>query len=63
MITESDSFYEHLESMNKNSLLININNEDHTVSRAVKKEITKNEQLVDAVLKKMTEGGRQFYIG
>ena len=31
MITESDSFYENLESMNTNSLLFNINNEDHKV--------------------------------
>ena len=63
MITESDSFYENLESMNTNSLLININNEDHKISRAVKKEIPKIELLVDAVFKKMSEGGRLFYIG
>ena len=63
MITESDSFYENLESMNTNSLLISINNEDHKVSGAVKKEIPKIELLVDAVFKKMLEGGRLFYIG
>ena len=63
MITESDSFYENLEIMNTNSLLININNEDHKVSGAVKKEIPKIELLVDAVFKKMLEGGRLFYIG
>tara|TARA_B100000497_G_C7694931_1_gene424049 strand:+ start:4380 stop:5186 length:807 start_codon:yes stop_codon:yes gene_type:complete len=63
MITESESLYENLEGMNTNSLLININNEDHKVSNAVKKEIYKIELLVDAVFKKMVKGGRLFYIG
>ena len=54
MITESDSFYENLESMSTNSLLININNEDHKVSLALKKKISKIELLVNAVLQETT---------
>lgn len=61
--TESDSLYNHLEKMSTNDLLTNINNEDQKVALAVQKCIPEIEKLVDAVVAKMQQGGRLFYIG
>lgn len=61
--TESDSLYNHLEKMSTNHLLTNINNEDQKVALAVQKCIPEIEKLVDAVVAKMQQGGRLFYIG
>ena len=49
--TESSSNYNDLERMSIHDLLVSMNNEDITV------------QLVNAVVGKMKEGGRLFYIG
>lgn len=62
-ITESSSYYEHLEKMSVHDLLVNINTEDKTVPLAVEKVIPKIEALVSAVVEKMQKGGRLFYIG
>lgn len=61
--TESDSLYNHLEKMSTHDLLTNINNEDQKVALAVQQCIPEIEKLVDAVVEKMQEGGRLFYIG
>lgn len=61
--TESDSLYNHLEKMSTNDLLTNVNNEDQKVALAVQKCIPEIEKLVDAVVAKMQQGGRLFYIG
>ncbi len=61
--TESDSHYEHLEKMSVKDLLANINKEDKTVPFAVEKLIPKIEKLVKAIVEKMKNGGRLFYIG
>ncbi len=61
--TESDSNYNHLEKMEIHELLVNINNEDKTVSYAIEKVIPNIEDLVKVVLNKMLTGGRLFYIG
>ncbi len=61
--TESSSHYEHLEKMSVRDLLININKEDKSVSIAVEKTIPAIEKLVEAIVEKMKEGGRLFYIG
>lgn len=61
--TEQDSFYNHLEKMNVNELLININSEDKTVPYAVEKSIHQIEVLVNQIVSKMKIGGRLFYIG
>lgn len=61
--TESDSLYNHLEKMSTNDLLTNINNEDQKVALAVQKCIPEIEKLVDALVSKMQQGGRLFYIG
>ncbi len=61
--TEEDSFYDHLEKMTIQELLLNINKEDHTVPAAVAKAIPQIEALVTAIHEKMQAGGRLFYIG
>ena len=62
-ITESASYYHHLEKMTINDLLVNINKEDRTISDAVEKAIPLIEKLVEAAADKMLMGGRMFYIG
>ena len=62
-ITESDSIYSNLEKMSTNDLLKNINNEDQTVAKSVKKIIPKIESLVNLIVPKIKKGGRLFYIG
>jgi N-acetylmuramic acid 6-phosphate etherase len=61
--TETASHYDHLEKMSVHELLTNINKEDKTVPLAVEKAIPQLEKLVAAVVAKMREGGRLFYIG
>jgi len=61
--TESDSNYKHLEKMEINELLTNINKEDKTVPHAIEKIISKIEVLVQVIVAKMEQGGRLFYIG
>lgn len=62
-ITESASRYRHLEGMSVRELLTNINKEDQYVPLAVADAIPQIEALVQAVVPKMREGGRLFYIG
>jgi N-acetylmuramic acid 6-phosphate etherase len=62
-VTESSSHYHDLEKMSVHDLLLNMNREDKTVPLAVEKVIPKIEALVDAVVEKMNNGGRLFYIG
>ena len=62
-ITESASSYDHLEKMTVRELLVNINKEDQGVPLAVEKVIPQIERLVEEVVKKMSSGGRLFYIG
>lgn len=61
--TEADSNYDGLEHMSVNELLHSINKEDQTVPLAVQKVLPKIEVLVDAIVNKMKEGGRLFYMG
>jgi len=61
--TELDSSYNHLEQMDVQTLLNNINNEDKTVADAVTSAIPQIEAMVHVVLEKMKNGGRLFYIG
>ena len=62
-VTESESNYDHLESMSVRDLLTNINREDQTVSEAVNKVIPQIEALVNEIVPRMKMGGRIFYIG
>ena len=61
--TEQDSHYNHLEKMSTTDLLKNINREDQTVAMSVQKCIPQIIALTEQVIKKLSNGGRLFYIG
>lgn len=62
-ITEAASNYRHLEQMSVREILLNINQEDKTVPYAIEQAIPTIEPLIEAIVEKMREGGRLFYIG
>ena len=62
-VTEKDSLHRHLDKMSTNELLTNINAEDRKVPLAVSKVIPQIEKAVDAIYKRLKNGGRLFYIG
>ena len=62
-ITESDSNYDALEGMSTLDLLKNINREDKTIAYCIEEKIFQIEKLVDAIVPKIRNGGRLFYIG
>ncbi|OKL41175.1 N-acetylmuramic acid 6-phosphate etherase [Pontibacter flavimaris] len=49
--------------MSVHELLVNINREDKTVPLAVEKAIPQLENLVNATVERLQQGGRLFYIG
>ncbi len=63
LITEQSSYYDNLENMSVNELLININSEDKKVPLAVEKSIPQIENLVVNLVDRFENGGRLFYIG
>ena len=63
LVTESVSRYSDLEKMPVKKLLANINREDKTVAGAVEETLPKIEQLVRAIVPKLKNGGRLFYVG
>lgn len=62
-VTESDSRYQDLERMGTETLLRNINQEDQTVPAAIEKAIPSIINIVDAIVSRLKDGGRLFYIG
>ncbi|HHB78419.1 MAG TPA: N-acetylmuramic acid 6-phosphate etherase [Saprospiraceae bacterium] len=62
-ITEQSSKYNDLEKMSIRQLLVNINQEDALVPLAIARVIPDIEPLVEAVVKRLKNGGRLFYIG
>jgi N-acetylmuramic acid 6-phosphate etherase len=62
-VTERDSPYRHLEHMSVRDLLVNINAEDRKIPLAVAEAIPQIEAFVEALVPRMREGGRLFYIG
>lgn len=61
--TESDSLYNNLEEQSIHQILEGINTEDTRVAEAIKNCIPSIEKLVDAIVIKMKQGGRLFYLG
>ncbi len=61
--TEQDSHYNDLEKMSVNEIITSMNTEDKTVPLAVEKAIPQIEPLIEQIVKKLSEGGRLFYIG
>jgi N-acetylmuramic acid 6-phosphate etherase len=61
--TESDSNYDRLESMSVEDLLTNINREDQSVPKTIEKIIPAISELIKAIVPRMKQGGRLFYMG
>lgn len=62
-ITEKESQYTHLESMNVIDILTAINEQDKTIPDAIEKILHRIETVVILITEKMRTGGRLFYIG
>ena len=62
-ITEEPSHYRHLEQMTVAEVIANINKEDQQVALAVQRSLPQIGRLISAVVEKMKQGGRLFYIG
>ena len=61
--TESPSNYDRLEEMSVRDILVNINNEDTTVPKAVMRAMPQIEAIVPEIVNQLEKGGRLFYIG
>ena len=62
-VTESSSHYQHLDQLTASELIDFINQEDQKVAFAVRERLPEIERLIVAVVKRMKQGGRLFYIG
>jgi N-acetylmuramic acid 6-phosphate etherase len=62
-ITESESLHQNLESLDTLAILRGMNEEDRKVADAVGQAIPQVAQLVDALVPRMQQGGRLFYLG
>jgi len=61
--TEQASHYQNLEKMSTQDLLQSMNTEDQKVPEAVRSVIPQLQSLVDAIVTRMEQGGRLFYLG
>ena len=61
--TEQDSRYTHLDEMSTLELLEGMNEEDRRVPEAIGEVIPQIVETVDAIVERMHNGGRVFYIG
>ena len=62
-ITEKESLYKHLETMNVIDILTAINDQDKSVPIAIEKSLHRIETVVILIAEKIRTGGRLFYIG
>jgi N-acetylmuramic acid 6-phosphate etherase len=62
-LTEAESLYHDLEKMPVRQILESINKEDRKVPDAIALVIPAIEKLVDAIVAKIQNGGRLFYLG
>ncbi len=62
-ITEQSSNHDHLDQLDVSTLLQKMNAEDQTVPKAVEACIPRISELVEAIIPRMEQGGRLFYIG
>ncbi|MCX7743138.1 MAG: N-acetylmuramic acid 6-phosphate etherase [Flavobacteriales bacterium] len=62
-ITEADSLHQNLENKSIRELLEGINQEDRKVPEVTASCISQIEPLVEAIVLKMSAGGRLFYLG
>lgn len=61
--TESASNYNHLEKMTTLELIENINREDKIVANSIQQVLPQIEKVIDAIVPRMQNGGRLFYLG
>lgn len=62
-ITEQPSNYRNLEKKTIEELTGLINKEDKSVATAIEKELPRINALIEVIVKKITTGGRLFYVG
>jgi N-acetylmuramic acid 6-phosphate etherase len=62
-ITESASAYSTLDQYSIREILQTINHEDQSVPLAVSRSLPQIELLIEAVVRRLKDGGRLFYIG
>ena len=61
--TEQDSLHSNLEHMSVSDLVHGINSEDQKVAHAVSEQIPSITAFIEALVPRMDQGGRLFYIG
>ena len=62
-VTEQDSLYSNLENLSTTELINSIHNEDKKICSAIQKALPLISKLVDALVDKLSSGGRLFYLG
>jgi N-acetylmuramic acid 6-phosphate etherase len=62
-ITEQPSVYRHLETRSIEEITAYINKEDATVAHAIEKALPQINRLIHALVVKLKQGGRMFYLG
>src|ERR1700722_244259 len=62
-ITEQQSHYRQLESKTVEEITSLINKEDASVANAIKKALPEVNSLIQAIVRKLKQGGRMFYLG
>jgi N-acetylmuramic acid 6-phosphate etherase len=62
-VTEQASNYRHLEKMTIEEITKNINKEDQSVAIAIEQVLPSINNLIDAIVIKISNGGRLFYVG
>ena len=62
-VTEQDSLYDNLEDLSTSELVNSIHNEDKKICSSIQKVLPFITKLVDALVSKLSSGGRLFYLG
>ena len=62
-ITEQDSLYDNLENLSTTELVNSIHKEDKKICSSVQRVLPLVSKLVDALVDKLSSGGRLFYLG
>ena len=62
-VTEQDSMYDNLENLSTTELVNSIHNEDKKICSSIQKVLPLISKLVDALVSKLSSGGRLFYLG